>query len=125
MSSGDSGDDPGPIRPAPKPVAVKKKGGQDSGASGDPNCSIIEQTKINSPDPTVRATLREKDVLSLDYDAGPPKRLLAKTEAGAILGSITSSSMPQLIRCILAGYEYDVIILSIKGGLVDVQIQPR
>ena len=125
--NGGGGDD-APLRPAAKPVPVAPRpGGQGDGVGapvGSP-CHIVERTKVNSPDPTVRATLRNGDTLSLEYDPGPPKRLLVRTPAGAILGSITSPSMPQLIQCIGAGFAYDVVVLGILGGLIDVQVQPR
>ena len=128
-SSGNGGgNDDTPLRPAARPVPVAPKAGGDGdggGASAGSQCHIVERTKVNSPDPTVRATLRSGDVLSLEYDPGPPKRLLVRTSSGAILGSITSPSMPQLIQCIGAGFAYDVVVLSILGGLIEVQVQPR
>jgi len=128
-SSGNGGgNDDTPLRPAARPVPVAPGPGGTGGGGGAPAgtpCHIVERTKVNSPDPTVRSTLRNGDILSLEYDPGPPKRLLVRTAAGAILGSITSPSMPQLIQCIGAGFQYDVVILSILGGLIDVQVQPR
>lgn len=125
MSSGGNGDED-PLRTAP--TTVKKKAGQGdggSGAGGIPNeCNITEETKVNSPNRTVASTLRAGDVLALEYNSGPPKQLLVKTTSSAVLGSITSNLMPQYIQCILAGVKYNVIILSISGGLIDVRIEP-
>ena len=122
MSSGGP-DDPNP-RPPAKPVAPKKKGGG-GGSGGSDQCNIVERTNINSPDRTVKATLRTNDVLEVEYVAGPPKKLLVKTASGATLGSITSASMAQIIQCILAGYAYEAIVLAISGGLIEVQVQPK
>ncbi len=124
MSSGGPSD-PDP-RPPAKPVAPKKKGGGGGGDPGRSNqCNIVERTNVNSPDRTVKATLRANDVLHVEYDAGPPKKLLVKTASGATLGSITSPSMAQIIQCILAGYIYEAVVLTITGGLIEVQVQPK
>jgi len=124
MSSGGPQDDD-PVRKTPK--AVKPKGGKSSegGETGAGVCNIVERTKINSPDATVRSTLRQNDVLDIVYDSGPPKRLLARTSGASILGSITSPSMPQLIQCIMSGYEYEAVVLTLSGGMVEVQVQPK
>lgn len=124
MSSGGGPSDSDP-RPAAKPVAPKKRGGDGGGSAGSNECDIVERTNVNSPDRTVRATLRTNDVLGVEYVAGPPKKLLVKTSSGATLGSITSASMAQIIQCILAGYKYEAIVLSISGGLIEVQVQPK
>jgi hypothetical protein len=124
MSSGGRDDD-GPVRPTPKAVKPKTGRGSEGGGADAGACNILERTKINSPDPTVRATLRESDVLDVVYEPGPPKRLLARTSAGSTLGSITSPSMPQLIQCIISGYGYEAVVLTISGGMVEVQVQPK
>jgi hypothetical protein len=124
MSSGGP-DDTEPVRPPAKQIKPKKGKGSGGGATGADTCNIVERTKVNSPDPTVRATLRQNDILDVVYDAGPPKRLLARTTSGSTLGSITSPSMPQLIQCILSGYRYEAVVLAISGGMIEVQVQPR
>jgi hypothetical protein len=126
MSSGGTDDD-GPARPAPKTVKPKTGKGSEGGGtgSGAGACNIVERTKINSPDRTVRATLRDNDILDVVYDPGPPKRLLARTSGGSTLGSITSPSMPQIIQCIISGYQYEAVVLTLSGGLVEVQVQPK
>lgn len=121
MSSGGGGDyDP---RPAAKPAAPKRKGGGDGDVPAE--CNITERTTVNSPVRTVAATLRTNDVLEIEYVAGPPKKLLVKTSSGATLGSITSPSMAQIIQCILAGHGYEAVVVSIKGGMIEVQVQPK
>ncbi|MFC5507083.1 hypothetical protein [Bosea massiliensis] len=125
-SSGNGGGDDAPLRPEARPVPIPSKSGSGSGGGGGAvsPCNIVERTKVNSPDATVAATLRQGDVLVLHYEAGPPKRLLVKTGRGLTLGAITSQSMPQLIQCLLGGVNYDVVVLSITGGLIEVQVQP-
>jgi hypothetical protein len=124
----------GTWRPEPKPAPGRKggAGGGGSGTSGggggvsppDP-CNIIETTSLNSVVRTVLTTLRVGDVLDVVFIAGPPQRLVAQA-AGGIAGSITSPSMPQIIRCITqGGHSYEAEILSIKGALCQVQVRPR
>ena len=122
MSSGGGGSyDP---RPAAKPAAPKKSGG--GGRADVPaECNITERTTVNSPVRTVAVTLRTNDVLEVEYVAGPPKKLLVKTSSGATLGSITSPSMAQIIQCIMAGHAYEAVVVNIKGGMIEVQVQPK
>lgn len=122
MSSGGGPNDDDPPRPPPRPV--KAKAGGESGGADDP-CNIVERTKVNSPDRTVATTVRNGDALDVQYDAGPPKRLLVRTSSGAVLGSITSPSMPQIITCILAGREYVAVVLSMSGGMIEIRIEPK
>lgn len=123
MSSGGGRDDE-PIRTPARPVKVKSgKGG--AGDVAENPCNIVERTKVNSPDRTVAATVRKNDVLEVEYDQGPPKRLLVRTSSRSILGSITSPSMPQIIQCIISGHAYEALILSIAGGMIEIQVQPK
>ena len=94
------------------------------GGPEDP-CNIIEVTNINSVDRVVASSLSEGDDLFLEYEPGPPQRLVVKTLTGAILGSITSPSMLQLIQCIIAGNAYVAVVLVVRGAQVQVRIQPR
>jgi hypothetical protein len=120
VSSGGPPDDD----PRPSPRTPKPKGGDGSGG-GDNACDIVERTKVNSPDRTVAVTVRDGDELSVAYESGPPRKLLVRTASGATLGSITSPSMAQIIQCILSGYEYVAVVLSISGGMIEVRIEPK
>jgi hypothetical protein len=80
---------------------------------------------VNSPDRTVLATVRVGDALDVHYEQGPPKQLLVRTANGAILGSLTSPSLPQIIQCSAQGYQYAAVITGIQGGMCNVQIQPK
>jgi hypothetical protein len=103
----------------------KGSGGGGGGATPDP-CNIKERTTLNSVNRTAISGLREGDRLKVVFEAGPPQRLVAMTAANAVAGSITSPSMPQIIQCITqGGVEYEAEVLSVRGAVCQVQVQPR
>jgi hypothetical protein len=112
-------------RPVPK-QPVKSKSGTGDGGGGEPNpCDITEITNLNSVDRTVLSTVRVGDVLTIVYLVGPPRRLVARTAGGNIVGSITSPSMPQIIQCMTqSNYGYEATVLSIRGALCQVELRP-
>ena len=128
--SGPRGDD---WRPEPKSPATPERKGKDGtdggtgdGGGGEPDpCAIVEATNLNSVDRSVLATVRAGDVLQVVFLVGPPRRLIAQTSAGGVVGSITSPSMLQLIVCITqSGRQYQATVLSIRGALVQVEVKP-
>lgn len=122
--SGGGGNDwrPEPAKPAPK----TKSGDQGGGAKPPPDpCNITEVTTLNSVNRNVVASLRPNDRLAVVFQAGPPQRLVAQTQAGATAGSITSPSMLQIIQCIQAGHNYDAVVLSVRSAQCQVRIEPR
>jgi hypothetical protein len=112
-------------RPEAKP-APKPKGGQGGGGVPPEPCNIVETTTLNSPNRTVVATLRTGDLLTVVFQAGPPQRLVAEQSPGVIAGSITSPSMLQIIQCITqGGHAYVAEVLSVRGAICQVRVQPR
>jgi hypothetical protein len=118
MSSSGGDDDPRPSMPS------KPKGG--GGGGGDPSddCNIREQTRLNSPDRTVLATLRVGDILKLQLENGPPVMLVALDSRGRPAGSITSPMLPQIVQCIRQGKTYEAEIQALNGAICEVQIRP-
>lgn len=114
----------GDWRENPKFIQPAKTGGGATGAVPDV-CNISEVTNLNSVVRTVLSGLRVGDRLMVDFDPGPPQRLLAKTQAGAVVGSITSPSMLQFIQCIQAGVIYEAEVLGIRGAQCQVRISPQ
>lgn len=126
MSGGGGGG--GDWRPAAKGPAPKAEGGTkgDEGQQAPPEpCNILETTNLNSVDRTVLAGLRPGDRLPVEYESGPPQRLVAKSPSGVVAGSITSPSMVQIIRCIQDGYGYQAVVLAIRGAQCQVRVEPR
>ena len=113
-------------RKAVPPVAPKSDRLAGSGGGGgqvaDP-CDIDESTVINSPDRNVLSILRVGDVLDIELLLGPPRRLIVKAANGAVAGSITSASLPQLIKCSQNGVRYGAEVLSIRGAVCQVHVQ--
>lgn len=85
-------------------------------------CDIDELTMLNSPNRSVLAALSAGMILTVDYDAGPPRRLVARAPSG-IAGSITSISLPQLIQCIQDGNKYVAEILTLRGAVCQVRVR--
>ncbi len=122
--SGSRGDSDKGWRPDPIPVTPKTKGGGGGGNGGTPDpCNISERTNLNSVDRTMLASLRAGHILSVIYQAGPPRRLVAQTAVGETVGSITSPSMAQIIQCIQSGVAFEAEVLSIRGALCQVEVR--
>ncbi len=123
--SGGGGGGGGTWRPTPQ--AAPKAPGSQGGGGGTPRdpCNINETTNLNSPDRTVLAGLRTGDVLTVEFKTGPPRVLVAVTEARAVAGSITSPSMPQVIQCIQQGWHYVAEVLAVRGAVCQIRIRPR
>jgi hypothetical protein len=124
MSGGSSG---GPSWPEPRPITKPKDGDGGGGGGGIPDAyNIQETTTLNSPDRTVISGLRTGDVLEVVFELGPPRRLVAKTSAGAVAGAITSPSLPQFIQCITqSNVRYTAEVLSVRGAVCQVRVQPQ
>jgi hypothetical protein len=126
--SGSRGDDWRPVPKSPAKPERKEGDGIARGGGGDdlPDpCAVVETTNLNSVDRSVLATIHTGDILPIVYLAGPPRRLVVQTRAGQIVGSITSPSMLQLIVCITqSGRSYEVLVLSIRGAIIKVEVRP-
>jgi hypothetical protein len=95
--------------------------GAKTGAAADP-CAIDEITVLNSPNRAVLTTLAAGATLTLDFQPGPPRRLVAITSGREIAGSITSISLPQLIQCIGQGVIFVADILNLTGAVCQVRV---
>jgi len=123
MSGGGGGG--GDWRPEAKPKTGGASGGGGGQATVPDPCNIVETTVLNSPNKQVLASLRVGDFLSVSFEVGPPRRLLAKNKTGDVAGSITSPSMLQIIECINENnVQYIAVVQSIKGGTCEVRVQP-
>ena len=124
MSGGGSSDS---SWPEPRPITNPSKGGGGGGGGGGiPDvCNIQETTTLNSPDRTVIAGLRAGDVLDVEFEPGPPRKLVAK-RANAVAGAITSPSLLQFIQCIIqSDVKYSADVLSVRGAVCQIRVRPR
>jgi len=87
--------------------------------------SLTERTSLSSPVQAVLATLAVGDILLLRIDPKNQRTLLAVTRGGLTAGSITSRLQPSFMRCIDSGYAYIARIVSLSGGLCEVEIRPE
>jgi hypothetical protein len=115
----------GDWRDNPKVIQPTKTGDGGTGGVLPDACNISEVTNLNSVVRAVLAGLRVAERLVVEFDPGPPQRLLAKTQTGVVVGSITSPSMLQFIHCIQAGVIYEAEILGIRGAQCQVRISPQ
>ena len=93
------------------------------GGGGTDKCAITERTILNSPVPTVVATLQVGDILLVELETHPRKRVVAKTNANLVAGAITSVNLVDIIECIQSGSVYEAEVLSITGGRIDIEIR--
>lgn len=115
----------GDWRDNPKIIPKPKTGSGGGGQGAVPDvCNITEDTNLNSVVRAVLGTLRVGDRLAVEFEPGPPQRLVAKS-AGVVAGSITSPSMLQFIACIQGGVDYEAEVLSIRGGQCQVRISVK
>ena len=92
------------------------------GPSGASCQALAFETTIASPDPSVVATLRVGDVLSVQVVGSPPQIALY-TGSGAQVGALTVH-WRDLVRCTEAGFEYQATVVALTPA-VRVHVQHR
>jgi hypothetical protein len=124
MSGGGNGRDDG-YKPTPSPVV--KPGGTGAGGGGggdDDPCNIVEIVPLNSPQPAVVATLSVGGVLDVNLNKQGPNPVLEVLANGQRAGALTHRNHVRIIACIDAGRAYRAVVVSIRGGSVEVRIEP-
>ena len=123
--SGGSRDDGYPATPArvtqSKPGTV---GG--GGAGGDPDlCDIVETAALNSLQPGAVGALNVGDILTVNLNrSGPNSVVEVLGSGGQRVGALTHRGHVRIIGCIDQGRAYVAVVLSIRGGAVEVRIEP-
>ena len=124
MSGGGERDDD--YIPTPAPV-VRRGGGTGGGGGGsgapDP-CDIVEIAPLNSPQPAVVATLNIGDVLQVNLNRQGAHPVLEVLAGGQRAGALTHRNHVRIIACIDAGISYQAVVMSKRGGSVEVRIEP-
>jgi hypothetical protein len=124
MSGGGNGRDDGYI-PTPAPVVKPGGGGGGGGQGGTDPCDIVEIAPLNSPQPAVVATLNVGDVLAVNLNRQGPNPVLEVLDGGGRrAGALTHRNHVHLIACIDAGRAYRAVVVSKRGGSVEVRIEP-
>jgi hypothetical protein len=113
--------------PTPAPVNSSKPSGNIGGGSGggmDP-CDVVEVVPLNSPQPPVVAGLNIGDILLVALNrAGPNPVLEVLAPSGQRAGALTHRNHIRIINCIDAGRIYRAVVMTIRGGSVEVRIEP-
>ena len=81
------------------------------------------KTPLNSPNATVIKTLKKDD--ELDVKLQGPNGPVVVEKKGAVAGSITSSYLIHLIKCMQGGHAYIAIVMGINGGICDVEVRAK
>lgn len=124
MSGGGGGRDDG-YTPTPAPVKPSKTGSGGGGAGGPDPCEIVEIVPLNSPQAAVIATLSVGDVLAVNLNrAGSYPVLEVLASGGRRAGALTHRNHVRIIGCIDAGRTYQAVVMNIRGGSVEVRVEP-
>lgn len=99
--------------------------GDGVGGGDDNKCAIVERTILASPVPALVATLSVGDLLSVQLEVNPRKRVVVKNRLGQVVGAITSVRLVDIIECLESGFSYDGQVTSISGGRVGIEIRPH
>jgi len=94
------------------------------GGGENDKCAIVELTALNSPVAAVVSAISAMDILHIELETTPRKRVVAKTAAGLVAGAITSPKLIDIIACLESGYSYEAEVKSVVGGRVDIEIRP-
>lgn len=103
-------------------------GGGNFGGGGMPepnDCkNFNSRGLVNSPDPTVLATISKNDVLdiTLSGSAGP---ILAITSNGDTLGSVLITKMAGLLECLAEGHQFQGRVISLSGAQCELLITAK
>lgn len=107
-----------------RPVSQSGGGGEGGGAT-DNHCAITEKTILNSPNPAVVPTLTVGNILSVELETTPRKRVVVKDAAGQIAGAVTSARLLDIIQCLESGFKFEVEVLIISGGRIELELRPE
>jgi hypothetical protein len=106
-------------------------GGAGGGVGGfgtpdsDVKCDDLKfSTNLTSIDDEVLKSVEEGTWLDVKLSDDPVRSIQAQTSEGGILGAIVDS-VPELIRCLQGGTEFDAEIKSLEGGIVRVEVSSR
>lgn len=111
-----------------------QEGGVDMSGSGrtnswtptpprNPCATLTFKAQINSPQPAGLASITVGAILMIQLAPAPKTAVLALYQ-GQPIGSITGSSVTNLINCLLNGYLFEAEVVSIFGGSCTVNVGP-
>jgi hypothetical protein len=126
MSGGGERDDN--YIPTPAPVVRPSGGtgaGEGGGGGGEPDpCDIVEIAPLNSPQPAIVATINVGDVLQVNLNRQGAHPVLEVLAGGHRVGALTHRNHVRIIACIDAGRSYQAVVMTKRGGSVEVRIEP-
>ena len=96
-----------------------------SSSRADDSCDLKFQTNLFGPVPVVVASLKRGDHLDIQLLKGPPSTVAVFThgekaqQAGTIAGA---TELPDLVRCLQAGHEYEAVVIRVSGSTIGLAI---
>ena len=85
--------------------------------------NLIFETLVAAPDPEAVSVLHVGVILNLDLRGSGDGRHIAVLNGNQQVGSITER-VPDLIRCMQKKFRFEAEVISIRGGLVQIQVRP-
>ena len=89
---------------------------------GDP-CDIVHRAPLNSPQPAVIETISVGEVLSINLNLDGARPVLEVVAPSGVAGALTHRGHLTIIECIQSGRDYNAVVLSKSGGMVEVRVQ--
>jgi hypothetical protein len=97
-----------------------------SSSRADDSCDLKFQTNLFGPVPAVVASLKKRgDLLDIQLLKGPPSTVAVFTQGGKAqqAGTIAGASeLPDLVRCLQAGHEYEAVVIRVSGSTIGLAI---
>lgn len=122
MSGGGGGrDDYTPPKIPNRPGAGGSGG---AGGTGVDPCAIFQQAPLNSPRPSVVATLNVGDSLDVVLNLGGPRPILEVHAPAGVAGALTHTGHMRIVECIQNGHQYIAEVVNRSGAAITLQVRP-
>lgn len=105
-------------------TGIRKKKRDDHYTRDEDPCENLKYSaRIQSPKKEVISRLKKGDILLVAWSGNQSGGYVAVLWQGEIAGAITER-VDRLSHCIKEGVSYEAEVLSVRGGLVEVEIRP-
>ena len=86
-------------------------------------CNIVQRAPLNSPRPDVIAKISVGEVLSVNLNLSGVRPVLEVVAPSGIAGALTHRGHLTIIECIQSGRDYNAVVLSKSGGMVEIRVE--
>lgn len=95
----------------------------DQSAAGVSCADLRFDVVLSDPIPAVVEDLDVGDVLEVELQTEPHRRIAVLDDEGDVAGAIATQQFDRLLECLQAGEEYEAEVLSIEGGAIRVDVR--